>query len=94
MYCMHNCVDMATDTTGELWHKMLCHMTQKGMWMQAEKDLLSQIKNVHLDKCVDCLADKQNKATFRPRPLMRRKNALEHVHTHVCNVDAKSHVGA
>ena len=34
-YVMHahlsrNKVNMAADTTGELWHKMLCHMTQEG----------------------------------------------------------------
>ena len=59
--------------------------------MLARKELLSKVKNVHLDKCADCLAGKQNRASFRPRTLMRRKNSMELVHTDVCQVDAKSH---
>ena len=51
------------------------------------------MKNAHLDKCVDCLAGKQNRVAFRPRPLMRRKTTLELVHTYVCCVDARSHSG-
>ena len=39
-------VNMVVDTTGELWHKRLCHMSQKGMWMPAEKDLLPKMENV------------------------------------------------
>ena len=48
---------MVADTTGELWHKRLCHMSQKGMKMLVGKELLSKVKNMHLDKCADCLAD-------------------------------------
>ena len=62
--------------------------------MLAEKELLQDVKKVHMDKCPDCVAGKQNRAPFRPRPPMRRKNALELVHTDVCQVDAKSHAGA
>ena len=62
--------------------------------MLAEKELLPEIKRVHLDKCPNCLAEKQNRDAFRPRPPMRRKNALELVNTNVCQVDAKSHAGA
>ena len=69
-------------------------MNQKGMQMLARKELLLEVKNVHLDKYVDCLANKQNWVIFHPRPLIRRKDALELVHTDVCYVDAKSHGGA
>ena len=36
LYSMHarvyrNEVNVATDTVGELWHRRLCHMSQKGM---------------------------------------------------------------
>ena len=84
---------MAADTTDELWHKRLCHMSQKGMQMLAEKELLPEVKKVHLDKCADFLAGKQNRVVFWLRPPIRRKTALELVHTDVCYVDAKSHSG-
>ena len=61
--------------------------------MLVGKELLSEVKNVHLDKCVDYLAGKQNMVSFCSRPPMRKKNALELVHTDVCQVDAKSYVG-
>ena len=45
----------------------------RGMLMLAKKELLPGVKKVHLDKCPDCLAGKQNRATFRPRPRMYAK---------------------
>ena len=55
---------VATDTTGKLWHKRLSHMSQKGMQMLAEKELLLEVRNMHMEKCIDCLAGKQNKVAF------------------------------
>ena len=81
------------DTTGELWHKRLCHMSQKRMQMLAGKDVLLKMKNVHLDKCADCLDDKQNRDAFHPRPPMWRKTVVELVHTDVSYVDKISHSG-
>ena len=89
----HNEVNVATDTAGELWHKRLCHVSEKGMRKIAADDLIPEVKNVHLEKCADCLAGKQNRTSFRSRPPMRRKALLELVHTDVCSVDMKSHSG-
>ena len=55
--------------------------------------LRAGLKNVHLAKCADYLAKKQNRAPFPPRPLMRRKTILELVHNDLCYVDARSHSG-
>ena len=49
--------------------------------------------NFDLEKCVDYLAGKQNRAAFHMRPPRRREAALELVHTDVCYVDAPSHRG-
>ena len=68
-------------------------MSEKGMQKPAANDLIPEVKNVHLDKCVDCLAGKQNRTSFRLRPPMRQKALLELVHTDVCSVDTKSHSG-
>ena len=86
-------VNVVADRVGELWHKRLCHMSQKGMQMFPNKELLPEMKKVHMEKCSVCVAGKQNRAVFRPRLPMRRKNGLELVHTYVCQVDAKSHAG-
>ena len=52
-------VNVASDTSGELWHKRLCHMSVKGMKRPADDNLIP-VKNVHLERCTDCLAGKQN----------------------------------
>ena len=85
---------MASNIAGELWHKRLCHMSQKEMRKLAEDNLIPEVKNVQLEKCTDCLAGKQNRTSFQARPPMRRKALLELVHTDVCQVDTKSHVGS
>ena len=56
-------VNVAFDTAGELWHKRLCHMSIKGMKRLVD-DNLSPMKIVHLERCTDCLAGKQNWTSF------------------------------
>ena len=63
LYVMHArlCQEEANvtaDTVGELWHKRLCHMSKKGMRKLGVDDRIPVVKNVHLDKCTDCLAGK------------------------------------
>ena len=86
-------VNVASDTAGELWHKRLCHMSEKGMKRLADDNLIP-VKNVHLEKCTDFLADKQNRTSFHSRPPMTHNAPLELVHTDVCQVDTKSHAGS
>ena len=87
-------VNVATDDVSELWNKRLCHMSQKGMQRLADVNLITKVKNVHLEKCTDCLAGKQNRTSVQARPPIRRKALLELVHTDVCQVDMRSHVGS
>ena len=56
-------LNVASDTTGELWHKRLCHMSEKGMRRHPEDNLIP-VKHVHFEKCTDCLAGKQNRTSF------------------------------
>ena len=79
--------------SGELWHKRLCHMSVKGMKRLADDNVIP-VKDVHLERCTNCLAGKQNRTSFRSRTLMRRSAPLELVHTDVCQVDTKSHARA
>ena len=86
-------VNVAADSVGQIWDKRLGHMSEKGLHLLADQRLLLEVKGVHLEKCVDCLDEKQNKAAFHSRPPRRREVPLELVHTDVCYVDAPSHRG-
>ena len=57
-------VNVGVETVGELWHRRLYHMSQKGMRKVAEDNLISKVRNVQFKKCTDCLAGKQNQTTF------------------------------
>ena len=50
--------NVASNIAGELWHKRLCHMSQKEMRKLAEDNLIPEVKNVQLEKCTDCLRSK------------------------------------
>ena len=63
------------------------------MHLLAEQKLLPEFKGMHLEKCVDCLAGKQNRAAFHTRTLRRIEAALELVHMDVSYVDAPLHQG-
>ena len=39
-------VNVAADNAGELWHKRLCHMSQKGMQRLTDDNLIPEVKNV------------------------------------------------
>ena len=75
-------VNVASDTTSELWQKRLCRMSEKGIKRLADDNLIPA-KHLHLEKCTDCLAGKQNRTSFRSKPPMRRNAPLELVHTDV-----------
>ena len=56
MYVMHIklCKDeanVATDSSGEIWHKRLGHMSKKGMHILANQKLLPEVKGMHLERC-------------------------------------------
>ena len=87
-------VNVAVDTAGELWHKRLWHMSEKGMRRLADDNLIPEVKNVELENCTDCLAGKQNQPSFWSRPPIRWKEPLELLHTDVCQVNTKSHAGS
>ena len=53
-------VNVASNTVDELWHKRLCPLSQKGMRRLSEDNLIPEVKNVQLEKCIDSLAGKQN----------------------------------
>ena len=46
-------MNVAADMVGELWHKRLCHMSQKGMQKLAEDNLIPEVKNVGISVSLD-----------------------------------------
>ncbi|RVW62633.1 Retrovirus-related Pol polyprotein from transposon TNT 1-94 [Vitis vinifera] len=46
------------DSTFELWHNRLGHMSEKGLMILAKKNLLSGMKKGSLKRCAHCLAGK------------------------------------
>ena len=53
------------DTSSELWHRKLSHMSEKGIDSLAKKNLLSGVKQEKLKKRVHCLAGKQKEFLLR-----------------------------
>ncbi|WKA08799.1 hypothetical protein VitviT2T_026489 [Vitis vinifera] len=58
-----NAVD--DDSTFELWHNRLGHMSEKGLMILAKKNLLSGMKKGSLKRCAHCLAGKQTRVAFK-----------------------------
>ena len=87
-------MNVAQDTTKELWHKRLSHMSEKGLEFLT-KDHFPNIKCQPLESCEDCLAGKQNIVSFqRSDEARRRKQILDLVHSDVCSTSEKSLGGA
>ena len=51
-------VNVAADSSGELRHKRLGHMSEKGMHILVDLKLFLEVTGVHLEKCIDCLIGK------------------------------------
>lgn len=69
-------------------------MSEKGMIELVKKDLLKEMKNVHLNKWSDCLAGKQHIVAFKSLPLHKKLEVLDLVHSDVCKMTTKSIGGA
>ena len=83
------------DTSSELWHRRLSHMSEKGIDSLAKKNLLSGVKQAKLKKCVHCLAGKQKRVSFQSHPPSRKLDLLELVHSDLCGpFKVRSHGGA
>ena len=57
-------MNMATNIVNELWHRRLCHMSEKGMQRLANDNLIPKVKNMEPKKCTDYLPNKQNITSF------------------------------
>ena len=87
-------VNISTDDMNTC-HKRLGHISEKGLHILAQKQLLPDVKGKPLHSCAHCLAGKQHRVAFqRSSPPTRRKNILDLVHTDVCSMSERSIGGA
>jgi len=78
----------------ELWHKRLGHLSQKGLQILAKKKLLPEVTGMPLETCVDCLAGKQHRVAFQSFSPSRRTHSLDLVHTDLCYMKDRTLGGA
>ncbi|KAE8705427.1 Endomembrane protein 70 protein family isoform 1 [Hibiscus syriacus] len=78
----------AADADGKsnLWHQRLGHMSEKGMKTLLSKGKLTDLKNVDVGLCEDCIFSKQKKVSFAKIGKTPKAEKLELVHTNVCRL--------
>ncbi|KAE8730100.1 hypothetical protein F3Y22_tig00003041pilonHSYRG00846 [Hibiscus syriacus] len=75
----------AADADGKsnLWHQRLDHMSEKGIKTLLSKGKLSDLKNVDVGLCEDCIFGKQKKVSFAKIGKTPKAEKLELVHIDV-----------
>lgn len=90
LYMMHasipnGVVNVAENESSiELWHRRLSHVSEKGLNCLARKKLLPGTTSGMLKRCVHCLPGKQNRVSFHKHPPLKKADVLELVHSDVC----------
>ena len=75
---------LENDSSTDLWHRRLGHMSEKGLQVLSKKELLAGIKGTPLKTCVHCFHGKQNRISFRRNIASRKSHVLDLVHLDVC----------
>ena len=75
---------LENDSSTDLWHRRLGHMSEKGLQVLSKKELLAGIKGTPLKTCVHCFHGKQNRISFRRNIASRKSHVLDLVHSDVC----------
>ena len=71
------------DSSPNLWHRQLAHMSEKGLQILAKKSLIPFAKGTLLNPCDFCLFGKQHRVSFNI-PFTRKPNVLDLVYSDVC----------
>ena len=79
----------------DMWHKRLGHMSEKGLKILVDKNLLSGLKSYNLDLCEHCIYGRQRSVSFLRGGHDIKKKLLELIHLNVSGcVNIKSLGGA
>ena len=78
------------DSTPNLWHRRLAHMSEKGLQILANNSLIPFAKCMSRKPCDYCLFGKQHRVSFRI-PSIRKPNVLDLVYSDICGpIDVES----
>lgn len=83
----------SSEKSSMIWHKKLGHMSEQGMKILAEKNLLPGLTKVSLPFCEHCIVSKQHRLKFKTSN-SRSKAILELVHSDVWQAPVTSLGGA
>ena len=73
------------DSSPNLWHRQLAHMSEKGLQILAKKSLIPFAKGASLNSCDFCLFGKQHKVSFNIL-FTRKPNVLVLVYSNACGL--------
>lgn len=65
-----------------MWHRRLGHMSERGLKVLMERDLLTGLKTVSLPFCEHCVISKQHRLKF-DRSTIKSKHILDLIHSDV-----------
>ncbi|CAL5417495.1 unnamed protein product [Camellia sinensis] len=71
------------ETSPNLWHKRLGHMSEKGLQILAKKSLIPFAKDAKLNPCDNCLFGKHHRVAFHSSS-RRQSELLSRVYSDVC----------
>ena len=71
------------DTSPDLWHKRLAHISKKGLELLAKQSLIPMAKDKSSNPCDYCLFGKQHRVSFQKNST-RKLEKLELIYCDVC----------
>ena len=76
-----NAVD--DNTSPDLWHRRLAHISEKGLQLLAKLSLIAMAKDKSSNPCDSCLFGKQHSVSFKKNSAQKLEK-LELVYSDVC----------
>ena len=73
-----------SETLSELRHRILSHMSERGITCLATKNLFAGMKQTKVKKSVYCLTGKQKRVSFHSHAPLRKSELLELLHSDLC----------
>lgn len=81
------------ENNAELWHRMLGHMSIKGVKVLLSKGKLPKLKSTDIDMCENCIMGKQKKVSFLKASRVPRSEKLELIYAELWGPSLVSSLG-
>ena len=72
------------DSSRELSHRRLSHMSDKGLQALSRRSALLEFKGTNLNYCVDCVTGKKHRVSFASLKVPRKLVLLDCIYSDVC----------